>query len=154
MSTGHQEYALTHIRVYFIFEKHTYAFSWYICVKVRYVHIFVYRRGEIGTIFATKKRREKEQKVRMGVARGKLEVGCEIEFTAELSKIVMCKLFDIKRRVATFNCRAASIRIWNSRLPDFSWYKLPKREKYTKLPRTKPNVDKIKLKTVKWTKCP
>jgi hypothetical protein len=28
-------------------------------------------------------------------------------------------------------------------LPDFSWYKIPKREKYTKLPRTIPNVHKI-----------
>jgi hypothetical protein len=28
-------------------------------------------------------------------------------------------------------------------LPDFSWYKIPKREKYAKLPRTIPNVHKI-----------
>jgi hypothetical protein len=28
-------------------------------------------------------------------------------------------------------------------LPDLSWYKIPKREKYTKLPRTLPNVHKI-----------
>jgi hypothetical protein len=28
-------------------------------------------------------------------------------------------------------------------LPDFSWYKIPKLEKYTKLPRTIPNVYKI-----------
>jgi hypothetical protein len=28
-------------------------------------------------------------------------------------------------------------------LPDFSWYKIPKREKYTKLPRTKANVHKL-----------
>jgi hypothetical protein len=28
-------------------------------------------------------------------------------------------------------------------LPDFSWYKIPKREKYTKLPRTMPKVSKI-----------
>jgi hypothetical protein len=28
-------------------------------------------------------------------------------------------------------------------LPDFSWYKIPKLEKYAKLPRTIPNVDKI-----------
>jgi hypothetical protein len=30
-----------------------------------------------------------------------------------------------------------------SGLPDFSWYKIPKREKYTKLPRTIQNVAKI-----------
>jgi hypothetical protein len=30
-----------------------------------------------------------------------------------------------------------------SGLPDFSWYKIPKREKYTKLPQTIPNVHKI-----------
>jgi hypothetical protein len=28
-------------------------------------------------------------------------------------------------------------------LPDFYWHKIPKREKYTKLPRTVPNVHKI-----------
>jgi hypothetical protein len=28
-------------------------------------------------------------------------------------------------------------------LPDFSWFKITKREKYTKLPRTIPNVHKI-----------
>jgi hypothetical protein len=28
-------------------------------------------------------------------------------------------------------------------LPDCSWYKIPKREKYTKLPQTIPNVHKI-----------
>jgi hypothetical protein len=32
---------------------------------------------------------------------------------------------------------------WCPGLPDFSWYKIPKREKYTKLPRTIPNVHKI-----------
>jgi hypothetical protein len=33
-------------------------------------------------------------------------------------------------------------------LPDFSWYKIPKREKYTKLPQNIPNVYKIYQKTV------
>jgi hypothetical protein len=28
-------------------------------------------------------------------------------------------------------------------MPDFSWYKIPKREKYTKLLQTIPNVHKI-----------
>jgi hypothetical protein len=39
-------------------------------------------------------------------------------------------------------------------LPDFSRYKIPKREKYTKLPQNIPNVNKIYQKSVKWTKCP
>jgi hypothetical protein len=32
---------------------------------------------------------------------------------------------------------------WKAGLQDFSLYKIPKREKYTKLPRTLPNVHKI-----------
>jgi hypothetical protein len=34
-------------------------------------------------------------------------------------------------------------------LPDFSWYKIPKREKHTKLPQNIQNVYKIYQKTIK-----
>jgi hypothetical protein len=34
-------------------------------------------------------------------------------------------------------------------LPDFSWYKIPKRGKYTKLPQNIPNVHKIYQMAVK-----
>jgi hypothetical protein len=33
--------------------------------------------------------------------------------------------------------------MYASGLPDFSWFKIPKREKCTKLPRTVPNIHKI-----------
>jgi hypothetical protein len=40
---------------------------------------------------------------------------------------------------------------WTSaqELPDFSWHRIPKREKITKLPQTIPNFHKIKQKTLK-----
>jgi hypothetical protein len=39
-------------------------------------------------------------------------------------------------------------------LPDFSWYKMPKREKYTKLPQTIPNGYEIYQMAMKYTKWP
>jgi hypothetical protein len=42
---------------------------------------------------------------------------------------------------------------FDPRLPDFSWDKIQKREKYTKLPRTTPKIHKSLQMTLKWTKC-
>jgi hypothetical protein len=49
-----------------------------------------------------------------------------------------------KCRMTKMFCLTIS-HVVESGLPDFSWYKIPKLEKYTKLPQTIPNVHKIYL---------
>jgi hypothetical protein len=46
----------------------------------------------------------------------------------------------------TFFCRHSSYRLSKSGLPDFSWSKIPKRGKYTKLLENVPNEKKTRVR--------
>jgi hypothetical protein len=70
---------------------------------------------------------------------------------------ILYYLFKTKANVAlcfipNFSKQQKILTLTVAVLPDFSWYKIPKREKYTKLPQNIPNYHKIYQMSIKYSK--